>query len=215
VVGLTGTGASAGTTTVSLSPTSLTFSPQQINTTSSSKTMTLTNTGTSTLTLTSIVASGDFTQTNGCGTSLVAGAHCSITVRFVPAITGPDSGSLTITDNATGSAQVVPLTSTGANITISPATLSFGSQTVGTTSAAQTSTVTNLGVSTVTISKISENSSQYAQTNTCGTSLPGGSSCTISVTFSPTTTGSHSASVTFTDDVSGDASKITLTGSGQ
>lgn len=212
---LSGTGASAGGTTVSLSPTSLTFSLQQINTTSSSKTVTLTNTGTSTLTLTSIVASGDFTQTNGCGISLVAGAHCSITVKFAPTITGPDSGSLTITDNAAGSPQVVPLTGTGANITISPTTLNFGSQTVGTTSAPQTSTVTNLGVSTVTISKISENSSQYTQTNTCGTSLAGGSSCTISVKFSPTTTGSHNTSVTLTDNVTGDASKITLTGSGQ
>jgi hypothetical protein len=213
-VGLSGTGTTPGATTVSLSPTSLTFSNQQINTTSSSKTVRLTNTGTVALTVTSVVPSGNFTETNNCGASISPGFNCTISVKFSPTTVGALTGAITITDNATGSPQVVPLTGNGADITLSPTSLSFGTQSVNTISAAQTVTLTNAGTVALTITKIAI-SGQYAQTNTCVSPIAGGASCTISVTFNPTTTGTHNNSLTITDNVTGSPKKVSLTGTGQ
>src|SRR5262249_14159556 len=72
-------------------------------------------TGTATLTITSITASGDFTQTNGCAGSLAAGASCPIVVTFVPTAAGSRTGAVTIVDNAAQSPQTVSLTGTGVN----------------------------------------------------------------------------------------------------
>lgn len=87
---------------VSLSPTSLTFSNQAVGTTSSPQSVTLTNSGNAALTITSVATIGDFGQTNACGSSLAAGAHCSINVTFTPTAAGTRLGMLTITTNAAG-----------------------------------------------------------------------------------------------------------------
>jgi hypothetical protein len=73
---------------------------------STAQSVTLSNTGNETLTITSIVPSGDFTQMNNCGTSVAAGASCTINVTFTPTATGTRSGSLAITDNAPNSPQI-------------------------------------------------------------------------------------------------------------
>src|SRR5207253_501563 len=109
---------------------SLTFGNQNLNTTSVAQSVTLTNTGTVALSVTSIVASGDFMQTNTCGTSVAAGANCAISVTFTPTATGTRTGAITITDNAAGSPQSVNLTGTGAapGVSLSPSSLTFGNQ---------------------------------------------------------------------------------------
>src|SRR5207244_1316720 len=103
--------------TATLSPTSLTFSAQGIGTTSPAKSVTLKNTGTASLTITSIAITGtnagDFAQTHTCGTSLAAGASCSINVTFKPTASGTRTATLSISDNGGGSPQSVPLTGTG------------------------------------------------------------------------------------------------------
>jgi probable HAF family extracellular repeat protein len=102
---------------VTLSRTSLTFSPQAIGTTSAAQTVTLKNTGTASLTISSIAITGtnagDFAQTHTCGTTLAAGASCTISVKFKPSTQGTRTAALTITDNAKGSPQTVALTGTG------------------------------------------------------------------------------------------------------
>src|ERR1700747_1268537 len=72
-------------------------------------------------------------------------------------------------------------------VTISPSSLSFGSQTIGTTSAPQTATLTNNGATALTITKISLTGStnEYAQSNNCGSTVAAGASCTFTVTFTP------------------------------
>src|SRR5207253_3935910 len=106
-----------------------------LNTTSVAQSVTLTNTGTVALSVTSIVASGDFMQTNTCGTSVAAGANCAISVTFTPTATGTRTGAITITDNAAGSPQSVNLTGTGAapGVSLSPSSLTFGNQNLNTT----------------------------------------------------------------------------------
>jgi Cep192 domain 4 len=84
---------------------------------SAPQTVTLTNSGNATLAISGIALSGanagDFTQTNTCGASVVAGTNCAIKATFTPTATGTRNASLHITDNATGSPHTISLTGTG------------------------------------------------------------------------------------------------------
>jgi hypothetical protein len=107
---------------VGLSPSSLTFGNQAVNTTSSPRTFTLTNTGTATLVISNIqiaTATGGniFQETNPCPMSpqgLGSGGSCTISVTFTPAAFVTYSGDITVSDNASGSPQTVSLSGTGA-----------------------------------------------------------------------------------------------------
>jgi hypothetical protein len=213
-VSLAGTG---GAPAATLSPTSLAFATQILNTVSAGKIITLTNTGTASLTLASIAASGDFAQTNTCGTSVAAGGKCTISVTFKPTAIGTRAGAISILDNAAASPQKASLTGTGTQAKLSAATLAFPVTTLGVKSAAKNVTLTNVGTTTLTISGVSitgTNAVDFSQTNTCGTSLPAGASCTISVTFSPTAIGSRIGSVAITDMGGGSPQSIALSGTG-
>jgi hypothetical protein len=101
----------------SLSPTSLAFGNVKRGT-SSTLNVTLSNPGTTPLNITSIAVTGTnataFSQSNGCGGSLVAGAKCTIAVKFSPSATGAFGASLTVVDNAiTGNTQTVSLSGKG------------------------------------------------------------------------------------------------------
>jgi hypothetical protein len=202
-------------------PSSLTFPLQAMNTTSAAKTVTLTNQAPSTLTISSIAVTGtdseDFAETNTCGSSLSAGANCTISVTFTPQGINNRTANLTITDSVPGGSQSVALTGKGTAASFSPTSVAFGSQTVGTTSAPQAVTLTNESSTTMTISSVAvtgTNSTDFAETNTCGTSLAGKASCTISVTFTPATTGTFSAAVTVTDNGGGTSQSVALSGTG-
>jgi len=201
--------------TVVLSPPSLAFGNQAVGTTSAARKITLANTGTATLTITSITISGPFEQTNTCGTSVKAGKNCAISVTFSPTKTGQVTGAVTVTDNASNSPQSVSLSGSGVTgVTVSPTTLTFPTTTVGTTSAPLTSTLANNNATTLTITSITI-TGNYEQTNTCGTSVPAASKCTISVTFTPQSTGTLTGVVTITDSATNSPQKINLTGTGQ
>ncbi len=217
-VTLTGTGTSPA---AQLSPTSEAFGVQLINTTSSARAVTLSNTGNATLSITSISLTGtnaaDFARTTTCGTTLAAGANCSISLTFRPTATGSRTATLSISDNAPGSPHTVPLTGTGTAITVSPTSLTFASQTVNTTSAGKAVTVTNSGTATVTgvsISFTGTNPSDFAQTNTCGTSIAAARSCTVTVTFRPLAQGTRSATLRISDSDPSSPQQVTLTGTG-
>jgi hypothetical protein len=201
--------------TVTLSPPSLAFGNQGVGTTSAARKITLANTGTATLTITSITISGPFAETNTCGSTVNAGKNCTISVTFSPTKTGSTSGVVTVTDNASNSPQTVSLSGSGVSgVTVSPTTLTFPTTTVGTTSAPLTSTLANNNATALTITSITI-TGNYAQTNTCGTSVPAASKCTITVTFTPQSTGTLTGVVTITDSASNSPQKINLTGVGQ
>jgi hypothetical protein len=102
-------------TQVALSSSSLTFGAQKVGTTSPSQTFTVQNVGTAKLTFASIVATGDFAQTNNCMGGLTAGATCTVTVTFTPTLTGTRTGAIALSDNdgSNTSPQNVTLTGTG------------------------------------------------------------------------------------------------------
>jgi hypothetical protein len=150
---------------------------------------------------------------------VAAGSSCTISVTFTPTTINTRTGTVSITDNAPASPQTVALTGTGTYLSWTPTSLSFGTVTVGTTSPAQVITFTNhaptaLAIKSVTITGV--NNLDFAQTNTCGTSLARMSSCTITVTFTPKAQGLRTANVTVTDFLGGNTSQnIPLSGTGQ
>jgi hypothetical protein len=99
----------AGTPSVSLSVSSLTFASEGVGVASAPQTITVTNSGDASLSITNISATGDFTETNTCGSSVTPNGTCTVDVKFVPTVTGPRSGTLTITDGAANSPQIVLL----------------------------------------------------------------------------------------------------------
>ena len=105
----------------------------------------------------------------------------------------------------------------GSAVSLTPTSLSFGTQTVGTTSAAQSVTLTNTGGAALNISGISlsgTNAGDFAQTNTCPASLATSATCTLLVTFTPGATGTRTASVTIVDDAADNPQSIALSGTG-
>jgi FlaG/FlaF family flagellin (archaellin) len=219
-VSLTGVG---GGPAVSLTATSLTFSSQTLGTTSGVQPVTLSNTGTAALTITNFAVTGtnagDFAQINTCGSSVGAGANCTISVTFTPTAPGARTASVTITDNGAGSPQTVSLMGTGSGpvVGLSPSTLTYSSQSVGSTSGSQALTLNNTGNAALSISGMTftgANPGDFAETNTCGSSVPAGGNCTISVTFSPTASGSRAASLAITDNAASSPQTVNLTGTG-
>jgi len=110
-----------------------------------------------------------------------------------------------------------PASAAGA-VSVAPTSLAFGSQTVNTTSAAQTVTLTNGANAALTINSISfsgANGSDFSETNNCPATLANGAACTISVTFTPTTTAAESATLIISDNNGASLQQsVTLTGSG-
>jgi hypothetical protein len=213
VVQLTGNGAASA---VTLSASSLDFGSQPANTTSAPQSVTLTNSGSATLNIGRVDISGDFAESNNCGTSVAMGASCTLSVTFRPTANGSRTGQLTITDNSADSPQTVALKGIGGAapaVTLSPSSLDFGSQPANTTSAPQSVTLTNSGSATLNISRV-DISGDFAQTNNCGTSVAMGASCTLSVTFHPTANGSRTGQLTITDDSAGSPQTVALKGSG-
>jgi hypothetical protein len=201
-----------------VAPASLDFGPQGVGTISPPQTLTLSNPASVAFDITNIVASSNFSQTNDCGTSLAAGAYCTITVSFLPSGTGSSSGFITVTDTTITGPVAIPLSGTGVNgpeLYVSPTRLSFSSQPVSTSSKSVPVTLVNTGNAALTLTGITvagQNSSDFTQTNNCGASLAAGATCTLNVTFSPTSTGSRVASIAISGSQPGSPQTIALSG---
>jgi len=192
-----------------------------VQTTSIPRTAKLTNVGSAELDVTGIsvtgLNSGDFAQSNNCLPTVAAGATCLITVTFTPTTQGWRTASVAIADNAPGSPQTVPLTGRGTFLKWSPRQMNLGTQQVGTSSTAQTVTLANAGTAPITLFSIEiggVNPGDFAQTDTCGSSLNPGASCTVQVTFTPTAVGNRLAHVAITDSAFGGTHWVGLLGKG-
>ncbi|UWZ85850.1 choice-of-anchor D domain-containing protein [Occallatibacter riparius] len=214
-----------GVPVATLSPSSANFNGITVGVTSSPQTIMLTNAGTGTLNINSIGLSGanpgDFAETNNCPATLTVNQSCAINVTFTPTAVGPRSATLAITDNAANSPQSVALSGTGQAaaapiVSFNPTSLTFGSQNVGTSSTAQSITLSNVGTASLNIGSIAltgSNSGDFSSKNTCPNLLAANASCTINVTFSPTANGTRSANLTVTDNAADSPESVALTGS--
>jgi uncharacterized repeat protein (TIGR01451 family) len=99
----TGTGTGPGLT---LSALSFSFAPMLLNTTTAPRILTVTNAGSQVVGFTSIAASGDFGQSNNCGSSLAVSAACTVNITFTPTALGLRTGTVAITGGAIGTLTV-------------------------------------------------------------------------------------------------------------
>jgi hypothetical protein len=213
-IALSGTGVMSGPN-ATLSPASIAFGTQLVNTTSPAQSVTLTNNGTAVLAITSIVTNGDFGQTNTCGSSLAILASCTITVTFAPKQQGNRAGTLSVKDNAPGSPQTVSLSGTGTvGVQFNPNSLNFGGHKVGVPHTLSTTLTTSSALSIAGIAITGADTDEFSETNTCGASVAAGKSCTITVTYRPKEAGGDSAAVSITDNGSGSPQSVTLGGWG-
>jgi parallel beta-helix repeat protein len=199
---------------VTATPSALSFGSVATGTTSAAQTVTVSNPTNSAASVSSISVSGDYTQTNTCGSSIAANGTCTVSVKFAPTATGTRTGSLTV--NAGGVTNTVSLAGTGTApgpvLNAAPASLSFPRTIVGSTAAAQSVTVTNSGTSSATVSSVGV-TGDFSQTNNC-TSIAVGGSCTVTVTFKPTAAGSRAGTLTVTSNANNSPTTATLSGSG-
>jgi hypothetical protein len=218
-VPLSGTGVTSGPN-ATLSTKNLIFPLQLVGTSSSAQPVKLSNYGTETLDITSIVASGDFSKKDDCGSNLPPEGSCNINVTFTPTQRGHRNGTVTITDNAPDSPQKVSLKGTATIVKLDPASLDFGTVTVGQKSSPQNTTLTSVGKTRLHITDITitgTDSGDFSEQNNCPDPgyLGAGKSCTITVTFQPTQAGSRSADVSVTDNGGGSPQQVSLSGMGQ
>jgi hypothetical protein len=209
--------ATASAPAVQFSPTSLSFPVQLLKTKSAVKTITLRNSGMASLTVTHIATTGDFAQTNNCAT-LAVNATCTINVTFTPSAVGTRTGTVAVTDNASGSPQKVNLTGIGTEVKLSTTKLTFPATTVGKVSSPQNVTVSNIGSTALSITSISltgTNPGDFKYAKTCGASLAAGSSCTVSVAFQPKAKGARSAGLSIADNGGASPQNVALGGTGQ
>ncbi len=200
---------------VSISPESVQFGTQDVGSSSQPQLALLRNMGSSALSISSISTTGDFTESDNCGTGLPAADSCTLTVIFTPTASGSRSGSVLIQDDASGSPHTISLTGGGSGpaVVLNRSRLSFSSVQAGGSSAAQSLTLANTGNVSLTINSI-QITGDFAQTNNCSAAVPAGSSCTISVTFTPTLPGAHDGTLTINDNAPGNLQTLSLTGVG-
>ena len=201
-------------TGVTVAPSALSFGSVATGTTSAPQTVTVSNPTNSAAPVSSISVSGDYAQSNNCGSSIAANGSCTVSVTFTPTAAGTRTGTLTV--NAGGVTNTVSLTGTGTApgpvLTASPASLSFAGTVVGSTAAAQTVTVTNSGTTSATVSSVAV-TGDFNQTNNC-TSIAVGGSCAVTVTFKPTAGGTRTGTLTVTSNANNSPTTVALSGVG-
>jgi hypothetical protein len=196
---------------LSLSPGSINFGNVPVGQSASSS-LIISNTGGTAAANLQYVPSTNFSVSGECGSTLAANSQCVETVTFTPTAGQAYSGNLTITNGTLNA--VAGLSGTGlltADQT-SLSTLNFGNETIGVTSAAQSVQLANTGNTPVTINQIST-TGPYSATQNCGSSLAVGGTCTVNVTFTPTTINSNPGVLSFNTNAGTQA--VTLSGNGQ
>ncbi len=193
----------------SVSPSSISFPNTSVGTTSSAS-VTVSNTGNAAL----VIPQNGATVTSGSGifnpspnpfpgcTVQPQGTPCTITVTFAPTACTAYSGTLSITDNASGSPQQVSLSGTGTgssgcstgSSSITPASYNFGNVSAGTQSSTVNFTFLNETGATLTPALVAP-SGYGIVSNTCS-NVSNGSTCNIGVVCSPATAGSYNGSLT-------------------
>lgn len=225
-VALNGTATAAPTPTIALSASSLSFGPQEVGTQSALQTITVTNVGSAALNISALTAGGshaaDFPRSGTCqaGMTLAAtGGNCTLVFSFAPTAVGARTSSLTIASNNSGGNVTVTLNGNATtNVPVAfanPASLSFGTQQVSTSSAPQQVTVSNTGGGRLSIATLVFSSPHFSQSGNCvAASLAAGQSCTMNVVFAPTASGSLTSNLTITHSAAGNPLSVALAGVG-
>ena len=226
---LSGTGTGAAQSIRKVGPNGVAyFSNQPVGATSAPAIVTITNTGNSDLVLTNTQFTGanpgDFAidpHTTTCqltaNSALSPGQSCKAGFLFTPAASGSRSASLVLLDDTVTSSNTIQLIGNPQPVVaLSLSSIAFASIPQG-TSASAAVTVTNTGTANLGVSGITftgSNASSFGHSSNCGQAqvVPGGT-CTITVIFSPSATGSYSATMKVTDNAANSPQSVSITGS--
>jgi hypothetical protein len=208
----------AAVPTLQVSPDMIDFGSLPLGMSSPRTTVTLSNTGLVPVNVSGahLVAGQSFQLVGSCTGALAPGASCTLSVTFAPLNAGTISDQLHIDDDATGAPHTVPLMGTGLTekVSLSPSALVFSAQQVGSPSAPQAVTLSNVGSGPVAISGLMISSEFGVAQNGCPSTLPAGASCTIQVTFTPSGTGDRSGTLSISDQAMGSPQMVMLSGIG-
>ena len=216
---------------ITLTPSSLIFSNQEVvGTTSSPLVVTYLNGTAVPVTISSVSITGpgsnDFviTSQNCANDTLRTGGNCSVFVAFAPTMNGTRQANLVITDDAVGSPRVVPLRGTATPpaplvCLSSSSSISFSNQTVGTTSTPpQSVTITNCGslplaVSNVTFTGSAAGDFLIAPPACTNAPILVGGMCTLQLSFAPSRAGTRQATLVITHNA-GSSTTVAVQGVG-
>ena len=206
---------------LALSSSSLSFGSVTVTNSSPVQSVTVSNNSTGTIIVNSITVSGPFTSAGDTvPTTLNPGESVTVNVVFKPSASGVASGSLTVNSTAQNSPSVVALTGTGVstpalgNLTISPSSLSFGTEPVSSSSPAQSILVSNNGTGSITVSSVGVSGPFAVTGGTSPVTLNAGQSLMLNTTFAPNAAGAASGSVTINSTAGSSPATVTLAGTG-
>ena len=152
----------------------------------------------------------------GAGRQLLPNTASGNPSTYTPPAAAPSNPVVTL--NATSvesatAAAIASITLTTGSVKLVPNTLNFGVVTTGATSKPMTALLTNTGTSSLGVTSITT-SGEFDQTNDCGASVGAGVTCTISVVFKPTGTGTTTGDLTITDSSTDSPQHVSLSGTG-
>ena len=205
------------------------FADVALGTASPTQMVTLTNNGTATVDVQGVLASNGYGVSNGCAT-LVSGATCTLQISFMPQTLGATLGSIEIQSDASTPLELITLLGNGipapigtASATLSPQALDFGRVQVG-HSVSQLATLANTGTLPVTLASVSLTgdaafalATSSAGANACpaaGGTLAAGSSCTVTIVFTPATVGTLRSTLSVATSASSVPLTVALSGVG-
>lgn len=207
---------------ITLSTSVLSFGSIPLGQSSAQQTITLSNTGTGAAAFGGASLSGlnpgSFLTSSSCPATILQNTTCTLSVVFSPAASGALSATLSVTDTASNSPQLVALsgtgTSTGPVVSLTGTSLAFTSLPVG-QAATQTVTLTNIGSGTLNLFGVTTsgpNATSFSPSGSCLTTatLNSGGSCFLTVTYAPTVTGSLSATLNINDNAPNTPQTIAL-----
>jgi hypothetical protein len=204
---------------LSIAPGSLSFSNVTVGQ-SGNQTVTLTNTGTANLQLKAATITGAGLSVSGLTTPqmIPAGQGISFTVQYSPTSAGSVSGSISFSDDAPGTPQTLPITATAVSaagtLSANPASYNFNSVLIG-NSSTQTITLKNSGTANVTVNSISTSGAAFSATGlSAGQTIAPGASASLTATFTPTTAGSTSGTISVLTNASNPTLSVALSGTG-
>ncbi|MCU0417772.1 MAG: choice-of-anchor D domain-containing protein [Cytophagaceae bacterium] len=226
-----------GSTTINSGTGSYSFGAQQQGVPSATITFTVQNSGSADLTIGTISKAGsnpsDFTVTQVANSTVAASGSTTFTIVFTPSAAGTRSATISIANNdsnenpytfvVSGSASAAPTAEINvkqgtSTILSGTGVYGFGSRTIGSSSAAVTFTVENIGTADLTVGTVSLGGlhpGDFSVTQVTTGTVTGGSSTTFTITFTPSVSGSRSATVSIVNtDSNENPYTFTLTGSG-
>lgn len=218
----------SGNIPITLTPRTQTFPYQLLGTKSAGKTNTFTNDSGVNIYFTLIDLEGvnqnDFSFTSTCAgggppfnysVPLLPGASCTSTVYYSPTVTGGETTTMVYYGNMTLLKQGLLISGQGTAVKLTPTSYTFPTTKVGTSSTPKVFTFQNAGSTALTISSVNwSGQNDFSQINTCQPSVPANSSCTFTITFTPTAVGTFTATLSIGDPDPTGPQKITVTGTG-